>query len=243
VAERHDIPVTGGTAHVVFTDSDDGDFRILDPVPDLELRRRQLVDAPWNWIRQVHGNGIRIVTRAGEVAGEEADGLITTAFDCPVAVTTADCAPVVLVAERGLAVLHVGWRGLVAGIVEQGGETLRRLGGEPVTTLLGPCIHPDRYEFGPRELSSVAERYGPDVVSRTETGTPALDMPAAVGLACRSAGWPRPEPGSCTSDDRFFSHRIRADQARLATVAWLRSAAGGGEMGRMASGLTEGASS
>ena len=88
MAERHDIPVIGGTAHVVFTESDDGDFRVLDPVPGLELRRRRLVDAPWNWIRQVHGNGIRIVTRAGEVAGEEADGLITTASDCPVAVTT-----------------------------------------------------------------------------------------------------------------------------------------------------------
>lgn len=222
MAERHDIPMAGGTAHVVFTDSADGDFRILDPAPDLERRRREIVDAPWNWIRQVHGDRIRVVGSAGEVAGEEADGLITTATDCPVAVTTADCAPVVLVAEQGLAVLHVGWRGLVAGIIEQAGETLRRLGGESVATLLGPCIHPDRYEFGRRELRPVVDRYGPTVVSRTECGSPALDMPTAVSLACRRAGWPQPEAGPCTSGDRFFSHRIRADRSRLATVGWLR---------------------
>ena len=222
MAERHDIPVAGGTAHVVFTDSTDGDFRIVDPAPDLERRRRAIVDAPWNWIRQVHGNTIRVVGNAGEMAGEEADGLITTATDCPVAVTTADCAPVVLVAEQGLAVLHVGWRGLMAGIVEQAGETLRRLGGEPVATLLGPCIHPDHYEFGQRELGPVVDRYGTTVVSRTERGLPALDMPTAVALACLSAGWPEPEAGPCTSGDRFFSHRIRADRSRLATVGWLR---------------------
>lgn len=221
MAERRSIPIAAGTVHVVFTESGDGDFQVRDPAADLELRRRNIVDAPWNWIRQVHGNIIRIVTEAGEVAGEEADGLITTAHHCPVAVTTADCAPVVLVANRGLAVLHVGWRGLVAGIVERAAGTLRRVGGEPVSALLGPCIHPDRYEFGRRELESVSELYGSAVVSQTDDGMPALDMPTAVGLACRSVGWPRPEPGPCTSGGRYFSHRTRADHARLATVAWL----------------------
>ena len=44
--------------------------------------------------------------------------VLTTTVGCPLVVTTADCAPVVLVAERGVAVAHAGWRGLVAGTID-----------------------------------------------------------------------------------------------------------------------------
>lgn len=221
MAERRDITAKAGTVTVVHSDADDGDFQIVDPRPDLEQRRRSIVDAPWNWIRQVHGNTVLVADGPGRVNGAEADGLLTTALDSPVAVTTADCAPVVLVADYGVAVVHAGWRGLEAGIVERAGEMLTAKAGDPVVALLGPCIHPGGYEFGQAELDLVVARYGPNVIGRTDTGGVALDMPSAVAQACVAAGWPRPTPGPCTSGPRYYSHRTRGEQARLTTVAWI----------------------
>ena len=207
--------------HARFTAVADGDFRVVDAEPGLAERRAGLVDRPWSWIRQVHGNDVLQVRAPGDHAGAEADGLFTTEADCPIAVTTADCAPVLLVAERGAAVVHAGWRGLEAGIIEQAGTALRSAAGEPMAAILGPCIGPEAYEFGRSELDQLVERYGPGVESSTADGALALNVPAAVGAACEAAGWSAPEVPPCTSDERWFSHRTRADHGRQTLVAWL----------------------
>ena len=222
MAERHEIPISdAAVVTVVLTDIDDGDFRVIDPVAGLDERRRAIIDRPWSWIRQVHGDTVLRVGHPGDRAGDEADGLFTTEPDCPIAVTTADCAPVVLVADRGVAVVHAGWRGLAAGIVENGASRLRAAAGAPVSSLLGPCIHPSAYQFGRTELDQVIDRYGPAVEGVTADGDPALDVPAAVAAACVAAGWPAPAPTTCTSDARWFSHRTRSDVGRQTAVAWI----------------------
>ncbi len=215
------MPIEGGTVHIYNTDRSDGDFAVRDPAPDVEERRRAIIDAPWSWIIQVHGTTVHEVTKVGEHAGATGDGLITTETRCPIAVTTADCSPVVLVAEQGVAVIHAGWRGLVGGIVESTGARLVEQAGPPVEALVGPGIHPNRYEFGAEDLATVIDRYGPGVQSSTSWGSPALDMPAAVTEACRAAGWAVTEIGPCTSDEHYFSHRTRGDRARQTTVAWI----------------------
>lgn len=227
MAGHHSLTIGDGrVARVVFTDAADGDFRVVDPVPGLEDRRRDLVDAPWSWLIQVHGDVVHEVTTPGQHAGDEGDGLLTDRTGCPVAVTTADCAPVVLVAVGGVATVHAGWRGLTAGIVEKAATRLVELAGAPVASLLGPCISPTAYEFGPDDLAEVVARYGPEVAGRTVAGTPALDVPAGVAAACRAVGWPEPARPSCTSDARWFSHRTRADRSRQTAVAWIEDGAG-----------------
>lgn len=206
---------------IVNTDRSDGDFQIRHPAPDVETRRRVIVDAPWSWIHQVHGTTVLEVSEPGEHAGATADGLFTVAEGCPIAVTTADCAPVVLVAERGVAVVHAGWRGLVDGIVESTGQRLRELAGRPIEALVGPCIHPNHYEFGTDDMAAVIDRYGDEVKGLTAWGTSALDMPTAVGRACQAAGWKVTDIGPCTSGDGYFSHRIRGESERQTTVAWI----------------------
>ena len=72
--------------------------------------------------RQVHST---LVHRAEPGArGEPGDGLWTEDPDLPVLALTADCVPIALARvggdRPGVAVLHVGWRGLLAGIVAQG---------------------------------------------------------------------------------------------------------------------------
>ena len=218
-----DTITPAGTVRAVFTDRTDGDFSIHSDPSALQRNRRGVIDRPWTWLHQVHGSRVVEVTEAGQWAGSEADGAVTRAPLAPLAVMTADCAPVVLIAEQGFAVVHAGWRGLVAGIVEEAARKLGELNAAaPIGSLVGPCINAAAYEFSEADLSRAADRLGSAVRSETRWGTPALDVPAAVGVACERAGWPPPPiPPACTSDERWFSHRSRAEPGRQVAVAWL----------------------
>ncbi len=44
-------------------------------------------------------------------------------------VVSADCLPVAVVGEGAVAMLHAGWRGLAAGVLEEGVKAVRRAGG------------------------------------------------------------------------------------------------------------------
>jgi polyphenol oxidase len=206
------------------TGAADGSFAVLDPAPDVDQRRVGLTGTAWTVLRQVHGVEVVSVSSAGEASGIEADGACTFAPQVPVAVTTADCAPLVLVGTTGVAVVHAGWRGALGGIVEAGARRLADGGATPVRALLGACIGPSAYEFGASDLADIVALFGPTVVGRTAAGLPALDLPALVGIACERAGWPAPERPPCTSDPRYFSHRVRGDNGRQTTVAWLEPA-------------------
>ncbi|MDA3040081.1 MAG: polyphenol oxidase family protein [Actinomycetota bacterium] len=205
----------------------DGSFALLDPWPDVERRRLELTGTAWTLLRQVHGTRVVSVSAPGDASGIEADGACTFEPSVPVAVTTADCAPVVMVGSTGVAVVHAGWRGALDGIIETAARVLADGGAVPVETLLGPCIGPSAYEFGAADLADIVAVFGPAVIGRTATGSPALDLPAVVSIACERAGWPAPPRPPCTSDPRYFSHRVRGDTGRQATVAWLEPSAVG----------------
>lgn len=219
--KRTSVVIDRATVHIVSTDQTDGDFRVIDPAPDLVNNRDAIVSGPWTALRQIHGNRVVTVERAGSADMAEADAAVTFEPHCPISVVTADCAPIVLVGSTGVAVIHAGWRGAAAGIVQGAAEALQTGGSEPVATFVGPCIQPGAYEFGAQELDALADRFGPHVRATTDRGAPALDLHAMVTAACVGAGWPAPARSACTSHERYFSHRTRADVGRQATVAWI----------------------
>ncbi len=59
-----------------------------------------------------------------------ADGQATALARVGAMVLTADCLPVALGCNGAVAMVHAGWRGLAAGVLEQGVLALRELGGE-----------------------------------------------------------------------------------------------------------------
>jgi purine-nucleoside/S-methyl-5'-thioadenosine phosphorylase / adenosine deaminase len=193
--------------------------------PDVEARRRAVLDRQWTWLRQVHGDRIVRVEGAGDGAGSAADGSVTTHTESALAVLTADCAPVALAAfPNVVAVVHAGWRGLLAGVIERAAEAVRTAGGTDVVAAIGPCIHPECYEFGGEDLDLIADAIGPEVRSRTSGGIPALDLPAAVRASLvRARVEVAYDADACTAcaAERFFSHRARREKERQAVVAWL----------------------
>jgi len=172
----------------------------------------------------VHGSTVLVVTAPGEHAGIEADGVVTAAAGCVLAVRTADCAPVVLDGGGVVGLAHAGWRGLVAGVVDKTAAAMRELGADKLTATIGPCIRAGCYEFGAADLDVAAHALGDDVRSTTMWGTPALDLVAGVRVALGRLGVDRVDDvGACTACDptRWFSHRARAERQRMATFAWL----------------------
>ena len=163
------------------------------------------------------------MTSPGEHAGASADAAVTATPGCALAVRSADCAPVVLVGAAAVGVVHAGWRGLAAGVVEQAVAVLRALDDGPLRAHLGPCIRPGCYEFAAPELDDMTDRFGPEVASTTTWGALALDVPAAVRIALREAGVDElHDDAGCTAcDRRWYSHRARAEPERFATVAWI----------------------
>ena len=194
--------------------------------------RLDLVDpSSWVWLRQVHGD--RIVDAGGPTVvapAPEADGAVTDEVGLPLVVLVADCAPIALVGDRAVAVVHAGWAGLERGVVERGVDALRtadaRAGGDgavAVRAVLGPCIHPGRYEFGADDLARLVTRFGPTVAGTSEHGAPAFDLPAAVRVALARAGVDDLiDLDVCTAaSSDHFSHRRDGVTGRQALVAVL----------------------
>lgn len=176
----------------------------------------------WVWLRQVHGH--EVVTAAGAhaapAAPPEADAAVTAAVGLPLVVMTADCAPVALVGRGAVAVVHAGWPGLEQGVLGAAVDALRAQAPGPVRAWLGPCVHPARYEFGPDLLDRLVARLGPEIAAATDTGAPALDIPAAVRVSLARAGVDDlTDVGVCTaSSPHHFSHRRDGVTGRQAVV-------------------------
>jgi copper oxidase (laccase) domain-containing protein len=191
-------------------------------------------DRPVRFIRQVHGaavvvlgtwapDGARSWTPGAEGSAPEGDALLDGGRLEAVAVLVADCAPVALGSPEGVhGAVHVGWRGLAAGVVRAAVGTMRDLGASTVVAGVGPCIGPCCYEFSPRDLDPLRAAFGPTVVARSATGAPSLDLRAGVAVALERAGAPvMVAHDACTAcAPGYFSHRARADTARQAVLVW-----------------------
>lgn len=156
----------------------------------------------------------------------EADAVVAAGDWSCLAVLTADCAPVALGSPEGVhAAVHVGWRGLQAGVIARAVDAMTSLGATDVVAGLGPTIHPCCYAFTPGDLDAVAAVAGDEVRATTSGGSPAMDLPAGVRARLHAAGVTLvvdlDECTACGSD--AFSHRARGDAARQALFVWRRA--------------------
>ena len=176
----------------------------------------------WVWLDQVHGDTVVTLDTAPS-SPPRADGAVTTRAGLPLVVVVADCAPIALLASDAVGVVHAGWPGLEAGVVERGVDAMRALGAQEITAVLGPCIRPGRYEFGAADLDRLAARFGDEVRATTDWGTPAFDIPTAVKIALRRTGVVDVhDHGVCTAaSPDHFSHRRDGPTGRQAVVVML----------------------
>ena len=167
--------------------------------------------------RQVHGTRIVEVgpsSEGGVRVGGEADGLLTEAPDILLVVTTADCVPVYVTRPggQGIAILHAGWRGAAAGILESAIERFvdwYGVGAGDLLVHLGPSICGACYEVG----AAVLGVFGYDGGERST-----LDLRAELSDRATHAGVPAARVSRsdwCTrcGPVRLHSHRGQGGSA------------------------------
>ncbi|HWF31911.1 MAG TPA: polyphenol oxidase family protein [Solirubrobacteraceae bacterium] len=175
--------------------------------------------------RQVHGTAVQ---RVGLLAGErgeavaiDADGHATAIERLGAMVLTADCLPVALAGDGAVAMVHAGWRGLAAGVLEEGVAALRELGAAgPIEAVVGPGAGVCCYEVGPE----VHAAFGQDSRDAPYRDGKKIDMRGIARERLIAAGVARVhDADACTiCDERFFSHRREGVRAgRQGGIAWL----------------------
>lgn len=181
---------------------------------NISIIREAMDGNPSAWVRQVAGEKVARVSEAG-FAGE-ADALVTFEEGLPLAVAVADCVPVALVGERGVGMVHSGWRGTLSGIA---GKAVRELGEAGVKAYVGPCIRECCYEVSEELAAEFAREFGQEVVRGRD-----LSLPAAIREDLERAGVEEVHDlGLCTGcrPDLFYSHRKQGPRTgrTLAAVA------------------------
>lgn len=195
-------------------------------------RLRAMLPSEPLWLEQVHGNAVFDADPgvAPDAPPPVADACVTTVRGRVLAVLTADCLPVLVANSRGSAVgiVHAGWRGLAAGVIERTVARLACVGGDPcIVAWLGPAIGPGRFEVGD-EVRHIFVDADADArqgfIALPERGKWLADLYllarlrlARCGVGAVSGG------GLCTSSDdgRFYSFRRDRETGRMASLIWL----------------------
>jgi YfiH family protein len=212
---------TGGMSTVPF-DSLNVSLSVGDEPAAVRANRRHVTEGlgirPFAVAGLVHGSKLARVgpERAGAgftdpaevVAG--ADGLLTSTAGISLAVTSADCVPLVFACptESTIAVIHAGWRGFAAGVLDRAAEAFQHP--REVRVAVGPAIGPCHYEVDGDVASAVAAASSAGAVTARRGDRLALDLVATARKTLRAWGIRNIEDtGLCTAceRERFFSHR------------------------------------
>jgi YfiH family protein len=184
------------------------------------------VGAEPRWMAQVHGTAV-IDAAAAADSTPTADAAYARTSAAVCCVMTADCLPVLFCDEAGsvVAAAHAGWRGLLAGVLE---ETIKAMAvpGRELMAYLGPAIGAQAYEVGDEVRAAYLSRDANAArafVARAG-GKWLADLYALARQRLAAQGVARVFGGEfCTyhDADRFFSYRRDGQTGRMATLIWL----------------------
>ena len=159
-------------------------------------------------VNQVHGASVLAAGALRDTS--EADGLWCERGQAlTVAVSTADCIPILLADQEGTvaAAVHSGWRSTAAGIAA---NAVAALDVDPSTLVaaIGPCIELAAFEVGPE----VARQFDTAFVDATSYAKPHVDLVGVVTAQLEAAGVRSQNierVGACThaNEARYFSYR------------------------------------
>jgi polyphenol oxidase len=189
--------------------------------------------------QQIHGDMAALVTKNDAGRGsfshadtiEGADALVTREKNLPLVVLNADCLLFALgdPHARVLGVLHAGWRGMAAGILENTLALMVECGADParIHAVGSPSIGPCCFEVG----GDVVEALGSAHVVSRDGEKAQYDFRAAASERLVRAGVARANVAidaacTCCSPEDFFSHRRathsgKSRTGRMALIAWM----------------------
>ena len=164
----------------------------------------------------------------GGIYLQDADGIVTSARDLLLTVTTADCFPVYLYdpGKQAVGLLHAGWRGTASGIIHNALQAMQdKFGSTPsdILVAIGPGIQACHYEVHDDVLGRFAKYPAACIV---RDGKTYLDLPRVLAAHAQSSGI-RPKNIEvsflCTYEERtrYFSARRNPDAPLETMVAYV----------------------
>ena len=186
------------------------------------------------FLEQVHGARIKKVTKTNQGMGASdyessiagTDAVITTQFDMPLCLLSADCLPLVFwqQQENIIGIAHAGWRGLKAGIAFKTVQRIKqtyKCSPEEIRVFIGPGLRSCCYE-----VSSDFKQYFPNYVFRSKNRF-YLDLLKITFAQLFEAGIAEKniiDSALCTkcNKDVFFSFRGRDKNKRMLSFVVLK---------------------
>lgn len=193
------------------------------------LTQQAILPSQPYWLNQVHGTHIiefNMANTANIDMPTDADGALTRQAGVVCGILTADCMPVLLTNRAGntVAAVHVGWRGLANGILEDAVVSMN-CPAEQIIAWAGPCIGPASFVVGMNvreQLGGPNSAYQPagkgkvyaDLVQLAKQRLNVLGVTAfSASHACTYA-----------NETDFFSYRRDGQCGRMATLVWIEPA-------------------
>ena len=178
-------------------------------------------------LAQIHSATIHIVDKDWDFhLRRDGDGMATALPGIMLGILTADCTPVLLADPQAgvIGAAHAGWKGALAGVLENTVAAMTKLGAEParISAAIGPTISQANYEVG----ADLQARFdAEDHRFFTASDRPdhyRFDLPGFARSRLERAGVGQiADLGLCTypPDNGFFSyrratHRGEADYGR-----------------------------
>ncbi|MGI9482275.1 MAG: peptidoglycan editing factor PgeF [Hyphomicrobiales bacterium] len=167
---------------------------------------------------QYHSANVAIALEPWDVANRpKADAVVAAKPGIALAVTTADCTPVLFSEpEAGIVgAAHSGWKGALGGVSEQTLKMMEALGAkrERICAAIGPTISQEAYEVGPEFFAFFVEEdaaYERFFVPSVRENHYQFDLPGFVEARLKDCGVGQVENMKiCTygDEERFFSYR------------------------------------
>jgi polyphenol oxidase len=158
------------------------------------------VDAPWD-----------------ANARPKADAIVTRVSGLAIAVSTADCGPILFADPRAgvIGAAHAGWRGAFSGVAEATIAAMEQCGADRsrIVAALGPMIRQQNYEVGPEFVAQFAAEDSSNArffQNASRAGHSLFDLAGYIAARLAWAGIDRVDDlGRCTyaEPETFFSYR------------------------------------
>jgi polyphenol oxidase len=189
--------------------------------------REHLPSMP-RWMKQVHGVAVADLDRLGEADVATADAAVVATPGRVAAVLTADCMPLFLCDEAGkrAAVVHAGWRGMAAGVIENAVRALVAPH-EAILAWMGPAIGPRAFEVGPEVRDAFMAADPESAAAFKPHANPGKFLADLYALARQRLARMGVKDvyggGFCTfhERERFFSYRREKSSGRMGAFIWM----------------------
>ena len=178
------------------------------------------------YVKQVHGN--KIVNAEDYFQNKiiiEADGIICKTYNLPISITTADCAPILMVDPFNsiIGAAHAGWKGAISGVADNLIDNFRMNGSnlENIYVVIGPCISKESFEVKSDMINASIEKDpNSEKFFSNISNLDYFDLSAYLIDKIKIAGISNI---SCLREDtysnpeRFFSHRYETNNKKTIT--------------------------